>query len=305
MSYRQILINCECHLKYKDKQLIVCRNGLENQIPLDDINIIVLENDQITLTSVLFNELSTRNIILLFCGSDHMPKAMTHPIGQHYRPYEVFLLQMGQSNEHKAFISEQLLKSKVSNQRRLLEILNKSEDSIALMKSYEKEIIGIDELNREGTAAKVHFNALFGTDFKRFDLDDVNSMLNYGYGVLRSAVARSLATYGFTLYIGVHHIGKENPLNLVYDLIEPFRPIVDYYVVENYKYLEETLSVAMRKEIVCLLNAKVEVSGKEYSVQNAIDVLVKSYLRFLENGEMELEVPKLLEINFDYLYEHL
>ncbi len=305
MSYRQLLINCECYIKYKDKQLIICREKQENQVPIDDINIIVLENDQISITSMAISELAKRNVVLLFCGSNHMPITMTCPLGQHYRPYDVFMMQINQKDEQKFYMSEILLKAKVANQRRLLELLNKKEDTIQKMVSYEEEIIGIDELNREGTAAKVYFNSLFGTDFKRFDMDDINAMLNYGYGVFRSAVARSLATYGFTLYIGVHHCGKENPLNLVYDIIEPFRPIVDYYVAENYNYLEETLSVPMRKEIVYLLNVKVLVSGKEQTVQNAIDLLVKSYLRFLEFGDMNIEIPSLLEINFDLLYEHL
>lgn len=305
MSYRQLLINCECYLKYKDKQLIICRGEQENQVSIDDINIVVLENEQIAITSMAMSELAKRNVILLFCGSNHMPVTMTYPIAQHYRPYDVFVMQMNQKDEQKFYMSEILLKAKVANQRRLLEFLNKKEDTIQKMISYEEEIIGIDELNREGTAAKVYFNSLFGTDFKRFDLDDINAMLNYGYGVFRSAVARSLVTYGFTLYIGVHHCGKENPLNLVYDIIEPFRPVIDYYVAENYNYLEETLSVPMRKEIVYLLNAKVLVSGKEQTVQNAIDLLVKSYLRFLEFGDMNIEIPSLLEINFDLLYEHL
>lgn len=305
MSYRQLLINCECFIKFKDKQLIICRDKQENQVPIDDINIIVLENDQISITSMAISELAKRNVVMLFCGSNHMPVTMTYPIGQHYRPFDVFSMQMNQSDIQKCYMSEILLKSKISNQTRLLQFLNRKEETIQKMKKYEEEIVGIDELNREGTAAKVYFNSLFGIDFKRFDMDDTNAMLNYGYGVLRSAIARSLSTYGFTLYIGVHHCGKENPLNLVYDIIEPFRPIVDYYVAENYNYLEEVLSTTMRKEIVYLLNAKVRVSGKEQTVQNAIDLLVKSYLRFLEQGDLNIEVPELLEINFDLLYEYL
>lgn len=305
MSYRQVLINCACSLKFKDNQFIVKKGEQENQIAIEDINIIVIEHHQVTITSLLIDELSKRNIVVLFCGGNHMPVCMTYPLTQHYRPYEVFLFQKNQSNQQKTYVSEMLLKQKVKNQTIVMSLCNKNEESISKMKKYYEEIIGIDELNREGTAAKVYFNALFGTEFKRFENDDINAMLNYGYGVFRSAVARSLATYGFTLYIGVHHIGKENPVNLVYDMIEPFRPIIDYYVYENYNPYEEVLNVHMRKEIVFLLNAKVKVNDKEYSVQNAIDLLVKSYLRFLELGVAELDLPEVLAIDFDRLYEFI
>lgn len=305
MSYRQILINCECHLKFKDNQLVVVRNNIETQIAIEDIYIVVIENDSVTFTSVLIHELSKRNIVVLFCGSNHMPICMTLPQGQHYRPYDVFLMQQNQSQVQKNFVSETLLKSKIKNQLKVLEICNKNKESIQKMHRYYDEIVGIDELNREGTAAKVYFNALFGIDFKRFENDDINATLNYGYGVLRSAVARSLSTYGFTLYIGVHHVGKENPLNLVYDIIEPFRPVVDYYIAKNFNVYDKLLSVPIRKEIVHLLNAKVKVNEKEFTVQNAIDLLVKSYLRFLENGIMELDCPEILEIDFDRLYEFI
>lgn len=306
MAYRQLIIDCKSTLSFEQNNIVITRNDLVNRLPLCDVTNIVIDNPEINITSTLISECGKNNVNILFCGDNHMPTSLCHSLNQHYRPFQVIEYQINQTYDMKVYMSEQLLKIKVLNQRRVIEYINNDANAIKLLTKYQDEIVGLDEINREGTAAKVFFNSLYGTNFIRFNDDCINKALNYGYGVLRSAITRSLNMFGFTSYIGVHHVGKTNPFNLVYDIIEPFRPIIDYYVATNVlNNSDETLSTKTRRELVNILNAIVIVSDKQQTVQNAIDILIKSYLRFIELGEVNIELPNIIEIDFDILNEYI
>lgn len=106
-------------------------------------------------------------------------------------------------------------------------------------------------------------------------------------------------------YLGVHHCGKTNPYNLIYDLIEPFRPIIDYYIAYYFEYFMGELTIQMRKELVNLLNANIKAQNQTVSIQYAIDLLVRSYLRSIEYGESELILPSIQKIEFEKVNEFL
>lgn len=305
MSYRQVLITKPASIHFQNCQLVVECDGNQNQIPVEDIGIIMIESQQVQITSYCISELSKAGVVVHFCDASHIPIAMTIPQNKHYRPYEIFQWQQAQSDQLKAHITEQLLKAKIKNQYTVAMYCNVREESIQLLAEYEQALKGNDFENREGTAAKVFFNALYGKEFIRFNDDIVNSIQNYGYGVLRSAISQSLSAYGFTLFIGVNHKGKTNALNLVYDIIEPYRPIIDYYCYENLETFSATITPQIKKEIVYLLNSTVIVDNKQVTLQYSIDMLVRSYLRILEVGEVKLSLPTFPKIDFDKLYEPL
>lgn len=303
MSFRQLIVAKQSHLSITDNKISVKQDEHINLIPLEDITIIIIDSVSVTFSSVFISECSKKCITILICGSNHMPTSVVTPINHHYRPFQVINFQIDASERFKDIMTEQLLKSKISNQIKVIENVNNDDNALQLLNKYHHELKGSDEINREGTAAKVFFNSLYGGDFVRFAEDNVNVALNYGYGVLRSSVTRYINTYGLCAYLGVKHCGKTNPFNLTYDLIEPFRPIVDYYVSQNIFQLEHTFPLTVRKELVNLLNASIEVNGKSVTVQYAIDLLVKSYLRALEYGDISLDLPIIKSINFDHLNE--
>lgn len=305
MSYRQILITKPASLHFQQGQLVVECEGNQNHVPVDDISVVMIESQQVQITSYCISELSKAGVVIHFCDVSHIPVTMSIPQNKHYRPYEVFQLQNGQTEGLKAYLTEQLLKSKIKNQIDIAKYCNASEESLFLLKSYYSDLKGNDLENREGTAAKVFFNVLYGKEFLRFSDDIVNKIQNYGYGVLRSTIAQSLSAYGFTLFLGVNHRGKTNALNLVYDLIEPYRPIIDYYCYENLETFNDDLTPQIKKEIVYLLNSTVIVENKQVTLQYSVDMLVRSYLRILEVGEVKLSLPLLPKIDFDKLYEPL
>ncbi|GBU11145.1 CRISPR-associated endonuclease Cas1 [Erysipelotrichaceae bacterium] len=305
MGYRQVLIAGAAGIRSADNQLIVEQKGNKNRIPLEDINIIILESREITLTSFALAECARFNIIVLCCDGKFMPVMQTHALNQHYRPHEVFLLQQNQTSEMKERATECLLKGKLANQLAVLKYCQLSPDARTLLEKYYQELTGHDTQNREGTAAKVFFYALHGKEFLRFEGDYENSILNYGYSILRASISRSLTSYGFTLHMGVNHRSKTNALNLTYDLIEPFRALIDYYLFCNRDNLQKQLTLQHRKELIYLLNAPVLVNGKSYTVSHAIELLVRSYLNYLENGELHFALPELVTINFDTFFEPL
>lgn len=303
MSYRQLIISTKAHLSVESSKVSVNQEGFVNLIPLEDITIIIIDNSEITYSTAFFYECAKHHISILICGANHMPSCIVSSMNHHYRPYQVIQLQIEQTDFQKNFCSELLLKSKVKNQLEVIKLVNKDENAIGLLSKYIEEIKGLDEINREGTAAKVFFNSLYGSNYVRFEDTPINKAQNYGYGVLRSLIVRCLNSYGLCAYIGVHHVGKTNPFNLAYDIIEPFRSIVDYYISKNHFLFVENFTIQSRKELVNLLNAHVLVNDKSVTVQYAVELLVKSYLRVLEYGEAKLDLPNIVSINFDKLNE--
>ncbi len=298
MSYRQILIQKKCHLSIENSNIKIKRDDIVNSIPSEDVAIIVVDCIDITFSAPFFNECSKEGIVVLICGNKHYPVMQALPINSHYRLYDILLMQVKQSNYFKETVTEQLLKAKLANQKKVLELIGADADKIEMFNTYIGEITGHDDINREGTAAKVFFNALYEQEYTRFESDPINAVQNYGYAILSSSISRSLSLLGFNLCIGVNHEGHTNPFNLTYDMIEPFRAIVDYYIYEMRNTLTDELNVQTKKELVNLLNIKVKVNGVLYTVQYAIDLLCKSYLRMLEYGKDELDLPEIVKTDF-------
>ena len=305
MSFRQLLITSSAHLSVKDSKICVNRDDFENHIPFEDVAIVIIDGSDITMSNSFVSTCGKNGVTIMCCGDNHMPASITQPINEHYRPLQVIEYQIDLSGEQKQMLAELLLKQKIMNQRRVLEYTTENESALKLLDQYAKEIVGDDWINREGTAAKVFFNSLYGKEYIRFEDDIINKMQNYGYGVLRSSITRATNALGLCSYLGVNHKGKTNPFNLIYDLIEPFRPLIDYYIYQNLDLEEIELKTQLRKELVNILNANVFVNSKKVKVQYAIELLAKSYLRSIEYGEISLDLPNIKEISFNKLNESI
>lgn len=159
-----------------------------------------------------------------------------------------------------------------------------------------KQVNSGDTLNKEAVAAKAYFSSLFGKEFSR-EIDNIyNACLNYGYSIIRGAIARSIVTFGYLPAIGMHHKNELNNYNLVDDFIEPFRPIVDLWVKTNIEKDNE-FNKDRRAGLVNLLNANVLMQGKTQSVNNAINIMIASYTTAInKNDYKKLELPEILPI---------
>ena len=153
-----------------------------------------------------------------------------------------------------------------------------------------------DTSNREAIAAKGYFSSLFGNTFNRNYENVYNAALNYGYSIIRGAIARTVVSYGYLPSFGIHHKSELNNYNLVDDFIEPFRPIVDLWVRNNINS-ETIFNKNIRAELLNLLNVDVKIQGKLQSVNNAINVMISSYTTAInQNDYKKLELPELLPI---------
>lgn len=180
----------------------------------------------------------------------------------------------------KEAVWTEIVTEKIRKQKELLEALGKEE--AALLASYLKEIEWNDETNREGHAAKVYFNALFGMDFTRTEDNFINAALNYGYSIILSAFTREVVANGYITQLGLFHDNMFNQFNLASDLMEPFRILVDREVTEM-KLLQFEHEEKM--QLVNILNHEILIDGKTQYVNNAIKIYCKSVFDALEEDD--------------------
>lgn len=294
MGYRQVYIKqCE-KLSCKDNQLVVLKEDKETKIPLEDINYILLEDSTTIITTRLLAEFGKNAIAFIVCDENHEPKSIMYPFNYHYKQLENLEIQLQYTEELKLELWKLIVESKIGNQLVVLRTKTEDEYTITKIEEFLKEIEPGDTGNREGLAAKMYFRSLFGSNFiRRFD-DGTNAALNYGYTILRSCLVRLLSVYGLLTYYGINHKSKTNNFNLAYDLVEPFRPVVDRYVYEHLDELTDELSYSIRKDLVNILNYEVVVEDKRCTVEYAMELLVKSYVKALSTGEVYLSLPKLI-----------
>ena len=205
---------------------------MTKSIPIEDIGYVVLEHQQTAITLPLLNALSDNNVAVIFCGDNRMPNAMLMNLDSNKTQGESFRAQIEASEPLKKGIWKQVIETKIRNQAALLNKLGKDGD---LLKPYYSNVKSGDTDNREGIAAKMYWRELFGEDFMRNREGAVpNNLLNYGYTLLRAAVARALMGSGLLPSLGIFHRNRYNAFPLADDIMEPYRPYVDEIVYHMY-----------------------------------------------------------------------
>lgn len=249
MGYRVIFLTGACKLTVKNEQLVI-DNGDKSKVPLEDIGCIIADSPQVVINSYLLMKLSEYGIVLITDGKNHIPCGVHLPFAVHSRHLSVLQEQIKMTESTKKRLWKSIVIQKIRNQANVLRICSVEEweevDSISLKVKYG------DTSNMEGTAAARYFKLLFGKDFTRGSENIVNAMLNYGYAVLRSMIAKNLVAYGFEPSLGIHHKSALNSFNLADDMIEPFRPIVDLFV-RIYAEDEEELTTRVKTRLADLL----------------------------------------------------
>lgn len=294
MGYRQVVIKKSEKLHFKDNQLIVEKEGISSKIPLEDINYVLIEDSTTILTSRLLAEFGKNAISLIICDERYEPTSIMYPYNYHYKQLDVFEKQLQVPNEVKIELWNQIIKRKIENSIRVLEMTSKEEFPISKLNQYITEVIDGDSANREGLAAKIYFRSLFGSDFIRFYDDTINAALNYGYTIFASAIIRNIAISGLNTYLGIHHSSKINNFNLAYDFLEPYRGIIDKFVYDNKDNIQYPLSFDFRKKLINLLNTEVEHNKKKYTVEYSINLLIRSYIKSFTTGEITLDLPLII-----------
>lgn len=282
MSWRIIVISKRAKLDYQLGFMVVRSNEI-TKIHLSEISTVMIESTAVSLTTSLLSELSKRKIKVIFCDEKRNPSSeLVSYYGSHDTSNKVRRQIQWKQNIKEAVWTE-IVTEKIRKQKELLEILGKDESE--LLDSYIREIQWNDETNREGHAAKVYFNALFGLSFTRTADTVENAALNYGYAIILSAFTREVVANGYITQLGLFHDNMFNQFNLASDLMEPFRILVDREVIgmglDEFGHPE-------KMRLVDLLNHEVQIDGKTQYVNNAIKIYCRSVFDALNENDSSL-----------------
>ena len=264
MSWRIVVISKRAKLDYQLGYLVV-RNEEVTKIHLSEISTILIESTAATVTTSLLAELTKKKIKVIFCDEKRNPSSeLVGYYGSHDTSNKI-RKQIQWSRHSKEAIWTEIVTEKIRKQKELLKNLGKEE--AGLLESYLQEIGWNDETNREGHAAKVYFNALFGMTFTRTADCPENAALNYGYSILLSAFAREIVASGYITQLGLFHDNMFNQFNLASDLMEPFRVLIDREVIQMQR---KEFTHEEKIQLVNVLNNEVMIDGKTQYVNNAI-----------------------------------
>lgn len=280
MAFRNVIISSRCKLDYSLNYMI-CHKGLEEtRISLDEIKMVVINSTQVSITSTLISECLKKKIKIMITDDKHNPSGEIIPYKNNYYAYRHLNEQIDFKDEFKKTLWKRIIQEKISNQAKNLEYAN-AMDAYYKLKSYITEVENGDASNREGHAAKVYFNALFGEDFCRNDeSNEINMFLNYGYSFVLATINRIIRCLGYYTELGIHHIGETNTFNLSCDFVEPLRPLVDSLVVKN------QINVFNFKDVIkALVETNVQYRGRSTSLDIAIEEYVESMINFLKTGD--------------------
>lgn len=284
MSWRVVVVTGVAKLDLKLGFLVV-RKEQTTKIHLSEIHTLMIDSTAVSLTTALLNALVQRKIKVIFCDEEHNPASELLPShGSHDSSMKI-KMQMGWPEWIKQQVWTEIIAEKIRKQRELL-LQREKADEAAHLARFLQELEPGDITNREGHAAKVYFNALFGMDFTRSQESATNAALNYGYSLILSVFNREIAANGYLTQLGLFHDNRFNAFNLGCDLMEPFRPLVDEYVVcGQFK----TFDHEEKLKLIDLLNEEVYMAGKVQRLTNAIKLYCKSVFDALN----EQDVSKL------------
>lgn len=277
MTWRTVVISNRAKLECNLGSMVVRNRDGFKKIPINELAVVLVESTAVSITAALLAELGRNKVKVIFCDERRNPSS---ELVSYYGAFDCSLRirkQIAWNEIIKQTVWTCIVTEKIKKQRDLLRDVDCPE--AALLNDYLSQIEFNDASNREGHAAKVYFNALFGKCFSRDAANSVNAALNYGYAVILSAFNREITAAGYLTQIGIAHCNQFNFFNLSCDLMEPFRPLVDRCVLGM--DLEE-FGKKEKMQLVDILNQKVLVDGRRHTVLNAIKLYTGSIFKAIE-----------------------
>lgn len=231
MLKRSLVFMHPATLSLRNGQMVIIRKEIPDEkltVPIEDIGLVMINHPMISLTIPLLNALTEQNVAVIFCNEKGMPASMLYNLQGNTTQGETLRNQLEAGEVLKKTLWKQIIEAKIKNQAALLDKMGKDG---SILKPLYTNVKSGDSDNREGIAARLYWTALFGRDFIRDrNIPGANSLLNYGYSILRAAVTRALVSSGLFPALGIFHHHRSNAFPLSDDLMEPFRPFVDEIV---------------------------------------------------------------------------
>lgn len=296
MRFINVFVESEARVKV-DKNNLVVETNERNVFPLEDVGVVMLDNHASTISVHALSRLIDYGAAVFVCDQKHLPTAYALPCNDYYKPIFNYELQQSISKPRKKSLWRELVRKKIANQADCLRRLGKPAERLYELSD---SVLSGDSDNREGVAAAYYFSRLFGDDFTRGTDCDVNSTLNYGYAIVRGLIARNICARGFLPCLGVFHHNVFNAFNLADDLIEPFRPIVDFYAWHTVVANGLAFGAAVKREMFAVLNYDVFSGSEKHTLVNAVERFVESVIGFYA-GKNDLIFPSICGMGFhDY-----
>lgn len=285
MGWRNVIVTQYSKLAYSGGMMTVQIPEKMTQIPVSDINLLLIATTQATLTTALISELAASNVKIIFTDSQHNPITETMNYYANNCNYQRLLNQFNWDVNRKQKLWTKIVNQKMNNQAAVLTTYHLSTETV---RSQIDQLEFNDLTNREAVVAKKYFEILFGNSFSRRDPANIlNAALNYGYSIILSVFSRQIVVDGYQTYLGVHHASTQNQFNLASDLMEPFRPFVDYWLYANRKITAFTPDIKFG--LVELLSLEIKYKNKRMLLSTAIELYCRTCLDYLDGRVDEIE----------------
>lgn len=278
------------HLARLRGLMTVSRNGVEDaRVPLDDIGVLLCNARGLSYSNDLMTELARRGVAVVLCGTNYLPTAWLWPLEGHHVQAMRMRCQLEASLPLRKRLWQRIVREKIAQQSNVLELLQLNSGSI---KAMARRVRSGDPDNVEAQAARKYWPLLFGDDFRRDRYGaGPNPFLNYGYTVLRAAVARAVVAAGLHPSLGIHHHNRLNPMCMVDDLMEPFRPFVDYTSVRLVAESKKELTPESKQALAEVLTLDMHTERGTTPLQTCIERAAQSLAQSFEAGKPSLVFP--------------
>lgn len=289
------------HWLKKSRGFLQVHRGGEKvgQVPLDDILTVLISVPGSAISSVLLDHLAQRNIPLVICGQNYLPSSWTLPVQGSMRQFQVMQAQAALSEPRRKRIWQRIVRAKIANQAELLQ--RAGQPNQILLRMVGKVRSG-DPDNLEAQAARAYWQRLLGSEFRRDrDSDGLNAALNYGYTILRACIARAVVGAGLHPTFSVHHKNPQNPMNLVDDLIEPFRPVADHLIWRYSNEYSKNLDPDGKARLASLPTIPLPTDEGFSPVSIVAVKLCRAFARYCQGRPMDDEVMPVLPTTLDSL----
>ena len=286
MGWRTVVISSRSKLSLKANMLVIREGDKTLRLFLEELSALIIENTGVALTAALLETLWQRNVVVIFCDCKHNPGAQLIPFYGMGENSQRIRIQLNWNPITADAVWVAIVKEKILKQAQLLRIFKHPEYEHLL--ELREDVIAHDSHNREGNAARIYFQSIFGSEFLRSERCVYNGALDYGYAILLSAFNREIAAAGYLTQIGIHHCNGVNQFNLACDFMEPFRPLVDRLVATILFSDPETITPDEKHQIVRVLDKEVKINGQHSRVIDAISIYTHSVFNALEHDNPAL-----------------
>lgn len=280
--------------------LSISEREQKDEIAIDDVAILMLSGYGATITKDALTSLAERGSITILCGEKSIPAAYVVPLKSNYEMAQRTKYQISASKPLNKRLWQTIVKAKLDNQAKVLEN-NDSEKAALKIREYMRSVQSGDPDNREASGARIYWQSLFGKEFRRNpDGNWPNSLLNYGYAILRASSLRAICAVGLSPAFGIHHSNPNNAFTLADDLMEVYRPLVDLYVLQTIKDGEKELNQAAKQAVTRFIWADLLYKKNTTPFHQALERLAYSLVQSYKTKKACLEIatfPKPIKVD--------